>query len=50
MRVRSAFLALIIVQTFHSAEEYVFRLYDVFPPARASGRSIGRQAVPAIGN
>ena len=28
------FLSLIAVQAVHSAEEFVFRLYDVFPPAR----------------
>ena len=33
-RGRRAFLALIIAQAAHSVEEYVFRLYDVFPPAR----------------
>jgi hypothetical protein len=29
-----AFLALILAQAAHSIEEYVFRLYNVFPPAR----------------
>jgi hypothetical protein len=33
-RSRSAFLALIIAQAAHSIEEYVFRLFDVFAPAR----------------
>ena len=33
-RSRSAFLALILAQAAHSVEEYVFRLYDVFAPAR----------------
>jgi hypothetical protein len=28
------FLALVLVQIAHSAEEYVFRFYAVFPPAR----------------
>jgi Protein of unknown function with HXXEE motif len=28
------FLALILAQAAHSVEEYVFRLYHVFPPAR----------------
>jgi Protein of unknown function with HXXEE motif len=32
--VRSAFLSLIVLQAFHSIEEYTFRLYDLFPPAR----------------
>ena len=31
---RATFLALVTVQALHSAEEYAFRLYDVFPPAR----------------
>jgi hypothetical protein len=34
MRFRTLFLALIAVQAMHSVEEYAFRLYDVFPPAR----------------
>ena len=33
-RTRTAFLILIAVQAAHSVEEYVFRLYDVFIPAR----------------
>ncbi len=32
---RWIFLALIGAQALHSIEEYVHRLYDVFPPARA---------------
>jgi hypothetical protein len=31
---RWAFLALILAQAAHSFEEYIFRLYDVFGPAR----------------
>jgi hypothetical protein len=31
---RWAFLALILAQAAHSTEEYVFRLFDVFAPAR----------------
>ncbi len=34
MHIRSIFLALVVVQSFHSAEEYFFRLYEVFPSAR----------------
>jgi hypothetical protein len=30
----TTFLLLVIAQTAHSIEEYVFRLYDVFAPAR----------------
>jgi hypothetical protein len=33
-RGQRAFLALIVTQAVHSIEEYVFRLYDVFAPAR----------------
>jgi len=37
-RARAAFAALIAAQAMHSAEEYRFRLFDVFGPARfASG-------------
>jgi hypothetical protein len=31
---RWAFLALMVAQAAHSIEEYVFRLFDVFAPAR----------------
>jgi hypothetical protein len=34
-RSRAAFAALIAAQAAHSVEEYVFRLFDVFAPARA---------------
>lgn len=34
MGIKSTFLALIGVQALHSVEEYVFHLYDVFPPAQ----------------
>lgn len=33
-RVRAAFLGLVLAQAAHSIEEYVFRLFDVFGPAR----------------
>jgi uncharacterized protein with HXXEE motif len=33
-RIKLAFLALILAQAAHSVEEYVFRLYDVWAPAR----------------
>jgi hypothetical protein len=32
---RRAFLALMVAQAAHSIEEYIFRLFDVFAPARA---------------
>ena len=33
-RIKFSFLALVITQVAHSVEEYVFRFYEVFPPAR----------------
>jgi len=33
-RSRTTFLLLVVTQAAHSIEEYVFRLYDVFLPAR----------------
>jgi hypothetical protein len=33
-RLQLTFLALIVTQAVHSVEEYVGRLYEVFPPAR----------------
>lgn len=33
-RVQASFLALLVAQAAHSIEEYIGRLYDVFPPAR----------------
>jgi hypothetical protein len=32
--IRNAFLALVLVQAAHSIEEYAFRLYEIFAPAR----------------
>jgi Protein of unknown function with HXXEE motif len=46
-RTKQAFLALVILQTAHSIEEYFYALFDVFPPARlvaglvSADRSIG---------
>jgi hypothetical protein len=40
-RTRTAFPVLIAVQAVHSVEEYVFRLYDVLPPARYVADSFG---------
>jgi hypothetical protein len=37
---RRAFLALILAQAAHSIEEYVFRLYDMFAPARFVSRLV----------
>ena len=33
-RIRSTFLALVLTQIAHSVEEYIFRFYEVSPPAR----------------
>jgi len=33
-RIRLTFLGLVLTQIAHSVEEYVFRFYEVFPPAR----------------
>src|SRR5687768_12738640 len=46
------FLALMLAQAAHSVEEYFFRLYEVFPPARSlSGLISANHAVGfAIGN
>ena len=58
-RGRTAFLALIAAQAAHSTEECVFRLYDVFAPARfisglfssdlARGFAIGNIALVLFG-
>ncbi len=58
-RARATFLALILAQAAHSVEEYVFRLYDVFTPARlvsslvsdnlATGFAIANAAIVAFG-
>lgn len=37
-RTRAAFALLVIAQAAHSVEEYVARLFDVFPPARFVSR------------
>ena len=34
IKIRIAFLSLILVQALHSIEEYYGRLWEVFPPAR----------------
>jgi hypothetical protein len=45
-KARAAFAALIAAQALHSVEEYRFRLFDVFGPARfASGLVSGDRAL-----
>jgi hypothetical protein len=39
-RSRFAFLILVLFQAMHSVEEYVFKLYDVFAPARFVSRLV----------
>ncbi len=34
MKTEHVFLTLIVVQALHSLEEYVFKLFETFPPAR----------------
>ena len=34
MKSKNVFLALVVVQALHSLEEYLFRLWETFPPAR----------------
>ena len=36
-----AFLLLVVAQAAHSAEEFLFRLYDRFEPARAASEILG---------
>ena len=58
-RARRLFLALILAQAAHSGEEYAFRLYDAFAPARfisglisdnlALGFAIGNVALVTFG-
>ena len=42
MRIQWTFLALVTAQALHSLEEYTFRLYEVFPPARFVSGLISR--------
>jgi len=46
-RSRSVFLVLIVAQAAHSLEEYVFRLFDVFAPARVVSGLVSND--PAVG-
>ena len=42
MRIQWTFFALVAAQALHSLEEYTFRLYEVFPPARFVSGLISR--------
>jgi hypothetical protein len=41
IRIRTAFLLLVLAQALHSIEEYCFRLFDVLAPARFVSGLIG---------
>jgi hypothetical protein len=47
-RIRLAFLALIILQAIHSAEEFIFRFYETFPPMRLIYQDVSDLAKPAF--
>ena len=46
--IRRAFLSLILVQAVHSAEEFVFRFYEEFPPMRLIYQDAPQLAKPAF--
>src|SRR5712691_504061 len=47
-RVPLAFLSLIILQLIHSAEEFIFRFYETFPPMRFLYQAAPDLAKPAF--
>lgn len=46
--IRLAFLSLIILQAIHSAEEFIFRFYEKFPPMRLLYQEAPHLAKPAF--
>src|SRR4051812_31690686 len=48
MDIPSAFLLLIVLQAVHSAEEFIFNFYDVFPPMMFLYRHSSHLAKPAF--
>src|SRR5258708_28349733 len=46
--IRTMFLLLVILQAFHSAEEFIFRLYERFPPMRLLYQDVPYLAKPAF--
>jgi len=46
--IRAMFLLLIILQAIHSAEEFIFRLYERFPPMRFLYQNAPYLAKPAF--
>lgn len=47
-RVAHLYLGLVVLQALHSAEEYAFRFYEVFPPAKFVYRNAPELARPAF--
>ena len=47
-RVSIAFLSLVILQAIHSAEEFIFRFYESFPPMRLLYQDAPLLAKPAF--
>jgi hypothetical protein len=46
--VRVSFLVLVILQAIHSAEEFIFKFYDRFPPMRFLYQNVPHLAKPAF--
>jgi hypothetical protein len=47
-KITSAFLLLIVVQALHSAEEFIFKFYEAFPPMAFLYRNVPHLARPAF--
>jgi len=47
-KVRISFLILIVLQALHSMEEYIFKIYEVFPPMVFLYRNAPQLARPAF--
>ena len=47
-QIKTAFLLMIIMQAIHSVEEFIFKLYDVFPPMQFIYRQAPSLAKPAF--
>ena len=48
INVRAAFFVLVILQAIHSGEEFIFRLYERFPPMRFVYQNAPHLAKPAF--
>ena len=47
-KIRLAFLSLILLQAIHSAEEFIFRFYEKFPPMKLLYQDAPHLAKPAF--